>query len=261
MKNDIFSFSRFGRYLASEITTIYSTKGISILVFALVPVIVFIFDRLFSIGSEYQYISAINRTVWFVFTGYIFAVWLPSACYGHVTDRRSGSLYTMVPASGLEKTLSMILNTVIIVPMSFIAVYLLFDFIITLLAGASADSTIPVYISENIRVLSENLSLGGTGITDAVINIMSIFLLFLLGAVFFRRHKIAKTILVWIALGIVVSSVAISIIDNIADMEDVTKAIIAMDTQEIFSWNMALSVVMLIALCTGIFFRVKKIQY
>ena len=123
MKNDIFSFSRFGRYFRSEFASIFSGKGISILAFGLMPVYIFVLDILFSsFGYEYNYMYVSSRSIFFAIAGFIFVIWMPAACYGYITEKRAGSMFTLLPVSSLEKTLSMIINTMIIIPLSFLAI-------------------------------------------------------------------------------------------------------------------------------------------
>ena len=84
-------------------------------------------------------------------------------------------------------------------------------------------------------------------------------LLFLLGAIIFRKHKIAKTILVWMGISTVLGFIALPIINAATDGDWLR--LLELDTDDLVIWNTVSSFVMAAALCTAIFFRIKKIQY
>ncbi|MBO8484638.1 MAG: hypothetical protein IAB75_11105 [Bacteroidetes bacterium] len=253
MKNNIFSFSRFGRYCGSSLASICSGKGLSILAFGLIPVYVFVLDILFSsFGHDYQYMFASSRSAFFAITGAIFVIWMPAACYGHITEKRAGSMFTLLPASSLEKALSMIINTMIIIPLSFLAIYFALDLLITLAVGSPVKDSIVVYL------FTEPLIPVKLSFTDMLLSAVNNMLVFLLGAVIFKRHKIAKTILVLMGISIVVSFGVASVINAIG-IDWVTSADFDMD--RLFLWNTVWSCILCAALSAGIFFRIRKIQY
>ena len=253
MKNDIFSFSRFGRYFRSEFASIFSGKGISILAFGLMPVYIFVLDILFSsFGYEYKYMYVFSRSIFFAITGFIFVIWMPAACYGHITEKRAGSMFTLLPVSSLEKTLSMIINTMIIIPLSFLAIYFALDLLITLAVGSPVKDSIMVYL------FREQLTPAELPFSDMLLSAVNNMLVFLLGAVIFKRHKIAKTILVLMGISIVVSFGAVSVI-NAIDMDWETVARI--DIKSLSVWNTVWTCILCAALGAGIFFRIRKIQY
>ena len=224
MKNNIFSFSRFGRYCGSSLASICSGKGLSILAFGLMPVYVFVLDILFSsFGHDYQYMFASSRSAFFAITGAIFVIWL-----------------------------SMIINTMIIIPLSFLAIYFALDLLITLAVGSPVKDSIVVYL------FTEPLTPVKLSFTDMLLSAVNNMLVFLLGAVIFKRHKIAKTILVLMGISIVVSFGVASVINAIG-IDWVTSADFDMD--RLFLWNTVWSCILCAALSAGIFFRIRKIQY
>lgn len=253
MKNDIFSFSRFGRYFRSELASIFSGKGISILAFGLMPVYIFVLDILFSsFGYEYKYMYVFSRSIFFAIAGFIFVIWMPAACYGYITEKRAGSIFTLLPASVLEKTLSMIINTMIIIPLSFLAIYFALDLLITLAVGSPVKDSIMLYL------FTQPLTAAEVSFSDMLLSAANNMLFFLLGAVIFKKHKIAKTILVLMGISIVVSFGAISVINAIyMDWETVAR----IDIGSLSVWNTVWSCILCAALSAGIFFRIRKIQY
>ena len=221
MKNDIFSFSRFGRYFRSEFASIFSGKGISILAFGLMPVYIFVLDILFSsFGYEYNYMYVSSRSIFFAIAGFIFVIWMPAACYGYITEKR--------------------------------AIYFALDLLITLAVGSPVKDSIMLYLFTQPLTAAEVL------FSDMLLSAANNMLFFLLGAVIFKKHKIAKTILVLMGISIVVSFGAISVINAIyMDWETVAH----IDIDNLSAWNTVWSCILCAALSAGIFFRIRKIQY
>ena len=253
MKNDIFSFSRFGRYFAGELASICSGKGLSILAFGLMPVYIFILDLLFSsFGDGYEYMYAISRNTFFVFSFWIFAIWIPSACYGNITDKRAGAVYTLIPVSSLEKTLSMIISTLIVIPLAFCIIWTGTDFLITMAVGSPVKDTMLVYaFSESFTPLDLDFS-------DMLVSAANAILFFLLGAVFFRKHKIAKTILVWMGIGIVLVLLGMTVLET---MTDNWQSAASLENVDISTLNIVWSCTIAAILGIAIFLRIKTIQY
>lgn len=260
MKNDIFSFSRFGRYFAGDLASICSGKGLGLISFGLLPVYVAILDLLFSsFGDGYEYMPVSSRIMIFAIAAWIFIIWTPAACYGHITDKRAGSVYTLIPVSGLEKALSMIINSIIVIPLAFLAVYLGLDLLITIAVGSPAEeSVMHSLLSASFVPLSIGIS-NTTLQSDMALQAMDSILLFLLGAIFFKKHKIAKTILVWMGISTVLGFIALPII-NAATGGDWLR-LLELDTEDLVIWNTVSSFALAAALCTAIFFRIRKIQY
>lgn len=256
--NDNFNFRRFGKYYESEIRFLISNKGISLLSIGLIPVIAFVVTFLFgSVFSDYEYMSISSRWVVAGFSAVIFAVWTPSNMYGYITELRAGSNYILVPASTLEKTLSMLLNMLIVIPLGTAALYLLSDIATTLVTGNSLDISLAanLFSSEifSLRIFTEWVT------TSGIFNTMNGLLLFLLGALWFRKHKIAMTLLSLLGLNILLSFIGLSGFRTfgLSSMEDIFE----MRYEGLVIWSCIISILITIGLCTAVYFRLKKIQY
>ena len=264
--NDNFNIHRFGNILLSDLRGIAARKGISILIFGLVPAVIFIMKLIFTFGSYgMSNIDAGGRGFFFMAAATVFIIWMPSACYGHITDRKFGPYYTMVPASSIEKTLSMLLNMLIIVPAAFMIVYLSSDALITVMTGSPADESIAAMIFSG----SESMSIPYQGsIADifmVILNIFGYIMIFLAGAVWFRKNKIAKTILVNIGLGIIamilITVIVKDDINMISDNPDMTANWLTSFFGNFRTVTLAYLSVLVTGLAAAVYFRVKKIQY
>ena len=84
-------------------------------------------------------------------------------------------------------------------------------------------------------------------------------LFFLLGAVFFRKGKISKSILVLFGLGIILLFAVFFVLKNMANMSVEELDMIA-DT-DFSTWATVLAVLQIIVFYILIYFRIRKIQY
>ena len=134
----------------------------------------------------------------------------PSSVYGYVTEKRAGSTFVLMPASVFEKFLSMILNTVVVVPLAFGLVYLSIDGIICLLDGTCGGSL----FSCAARGLESLVTFAFTSDAPVHVSLFSMYmstvstaLFFLLGAIFFKKHKILYPILIIVGFQMALSMV------------------------------------------------------
>lgn len=196
--NNVFDFSRFGKYFAYDLRNMKERFGWSMLVLCLLPVIVFVICELFSLtisGHFTRMPDAIRYMV--VYLAFVVAVLIsPSKIWGRITDKRYGSDYLMLPASGFEKWLSMMLICFLVLPLCLSLITLAGDAFSTLIfAGAYASRPmLSELCSFDLSEFSEGVDLNffGLGYVSWLCNI----LIFTLGALCFKRSKAAKTLLV-----------------------------------------------------------------
>jgi len=73
------------------------------------------------------------RSQWFTTIFMLFVINVPLVSYFWVNDKQKGIYYAMLPASSLEKTISMIINNVVILPLAFFVSLTLLDTLLTLI--------------------------------------------------------------------------------------------------------------------------------
>ena len=117
---EIFDFKRFGKYFVFDLRSCAANYGYSLTLICLMGVIIYIgtvsMGLLFN-GTWGGPTEAFRNSV-FCFSMFVLAVTMPVKCYGRLTEKRAGSEWLMIPASKLEKYLSMVLITVAAVPVS-----------------------------------------------------------------------------------------------------------------------------------------------
>lgn len=290
MNNDVLNMNRFGRYLVTDIKNAIARYGISFLIMATISLTSYLLVGFFAaiVGAGWYSLEVAPRTVIMGITLIVLTITAPAKIFGFVTDKKEGSSFLMIPASSLEKTLSMIIVCCVIVPFAFFAVYMSLDQILCLIDSRCGDS-IAIAVNSGQTLLNEafhKASLESQNIIPDYSSFSSVwmylddlaqgFLIFLLGALLFKSSKPAKTIGCLILLSIALSMIVTPIITHGA-MEKFKEAAANsnMTPEELFnmfpfiSWSMKHAVLMdwvsdtivNIGLAIAIYFRVRKIKH
>lgn len=293
MKTDIFNFRRFGRYFASDIRTCWANFGLSLLTISLiVPVILYVVLTAFNLllTSSWNGPDMGIRVFAFCLAMFCIVVTMPVKCYGKITEKQYGSFWLTLPASRLEKFISMSLMTCIIVPLTGIVIYLGMDAVICALDHTCGNNLFTGGV-ELIRKMHDaqeitfNLMDGQMTVENAAIaqqvvsqistpwiymdEIFGITLPFLLGAVFFKKGKTAKTILALFAISTATSIIMTPFLtDWTMEIASANEAGQLMDS--FFNNGLFKNLVLLdtisdaainIAMLTGIWFRIKTLKH
>ena len=230
MNSDIFNFKRFARYFKSDVTEACSNYGLSLLVMSSMPITIAVITGVLNVLTSGQWESSglTSRILLFLLFFIITCITAPSKLYGSLTDKKEGTAFILIPASRLEKYLSMLIICCILVPVLFLDIYLALDFLVCAIDPtlASSDATLLSFF-HNIR---ERLLHMGTTIdwnemsqfikhSESLVkpwmyidDMMSISLAFLLGAITFKKSKVSKTIGCLIVISIVLSMIATPLI-------------------------------------------------
>ena len=257
---DIFDSKRFGRYFAYELNTARQNCALTLLVTCAMPIIYLLLELLFKADVDINESTVSFRWFLAIVAMTITIISFPVKLYGNITERRAGSWWALIPVSRFEKFLSIILMTCVVLPVCFFVLYAAVDALVCL---------IPEYGKPLIASFS-GLKSAGLGFyadysdfglyLELWLSWCANILIFTLGAIFFRKGKASKTILTIIVLGILVSSVLVSILSgmNFEHWEGISD-------EDIFVKLHTLQyVVYLIAdaiLLACIFFRIKTIKY
>lgn len=225
------------------------------------------------------------RIVLFVIFGLTVLIGSPAKLYGHLTDRKEGSAFLLVPASRFEKFVSMVLISCIITPFLFGVVYMTLDSFVCFIDPACGDSCLKVFqklavihrYNPDILIYKESIR---SILTPWLYfdDIIQISLLFLLGALIFKKSKTGKTlgslILISISLNLLLTPImSLTMFDKFKMMAEMSDADITLGTMEqmfpFFSWvlrNLAILDTISDTLMNGLlmFFlwlRLKKIKH
>jgi len=294
MKNDIFNFRRFGKYFTTDFRTCWANYGLSLLTNSLLSPLVL-----------YVIIATINQIMHNTWDGpdiglrvFAFAVamicmvfTMPVKCYGKITEKQYGSFWLTLPASRLEKFISMILMTCIIVPVSGALLYLGLDALIcafdhtcgqNLFAGGTELlQRMGEAKDVTLNLIDESITIEDATLAQEIVRQMNnpwmyideIFcftLPFLLGAVFFKNGKTVKTFIALFAISTVTGMICSPIMTNwvmemFNNLNEDPDAILQMFNNKLFK-NLVLidtvtDTVTNLALMAGIWLRIKTLKH
>ena len=215
--NDIFNIRRFGKYFTADARSCVANFGLSMLLISLMGLIVYAGTIIMGLIIKGQWDGpALGfRIFTLIVCLIVLTLTMPVKCYGKITEKKYGTQWLMVPASSLEKTLSMILMNAIVIPAAVCLVYLGVDSILCVMDGTCGTS-----IAGSMKsVLDRFLDISVASESDIsqfpalahfikqvscpllyVDDIIQMFLITLLGAVLFKKGKTSKTILFFIAI-------------------------------------------------------------
>ena len=231
--NDIFDFRRFGKYFASDIRTCAANYGLSLLTIALLtPIANEVFTAVFKIlfTREWGGPEIAGRVTIFAIAMFCLIVTMPVKCYGKITDKQYGSFWLTLPASRLEKILSMLILCCVVIPTIGFGLYLGMDALLcaidhtcgqSLVAGAvdlirTLGDFEELFVGENIKIKPEDLLMAenfqnmiGQFLSPwlYIDEVLCMTLPFLLGALCFKTGKTVKTFLALAAFSTAISMI------------------------------------------------------
>ena len=193
----------------------------------------------------------------------------PVRHYGGLTDKKEGSAWLMLPASGFEKFLSMLLISCVAVPAVWLATMAATDGLMSLVFHSRyGGMALPALVSGLNEILADVN--GETGVelfigakTGIWLNWCADILFFALGAIFFRKNKIVYTFLSAMGIGILITLIGgiIAASGNFElniEPEDLSEDSL-MRTLNLIIY--ALYVVEFALLDLGIYFRIKTLKH
>lgn len=225
--DNTFKISRFRKYFVYDLKRQWKNIGMLMLIFALFPIIFYMIYMFFAamfdgglmkifIGLEIDGPAGGTRFGVFAVMSTIFVMLFPSRAYGEITNKEKGSEWLMLPASRLEKFTSMMLISLVVIPLVYVVVYFLSDAFVCLLDKSCGDSLMSFRINKEIG--SSDFVIPANGFWILASSIVGNAIVFLLGGLIFKKWKVVGTVLVLFALQMVFSGLLSVFITN-ADLE------------------------------------------
>lgn len=234
-----FSFSRLGSVLKTDLQNARKNMGLSFLLMSCSGALTYLFVLILRWLAGWNELTLGGDARGFIFGVMIATLCIvtPARCYGSVTELRAGRFFLLLPASVWEKSLSMILICAVVIPVAACAVYFGLDELLCLIDPSCGTPL--------LNLMGDDFG----GITGAI----PYSLAFLLGAIFFKKSKMAKTIgcilLFYLAAGLLAGSLLGSIDINPFDTASLTLDL---------SWFGGALTILLMVL---IFLRVRTLQH
>lgn len=286
--NDIFNFRRFGKYFTSDLRNGWAGFGLSMLTLAILPTIITyagcIIINLLTDQTWNGPDIGMRAFVFFISMLCVIATG-PVKCFGKLTERQSGSFWILVPASKMEKFISMIIITTIIIPVLSCSLYIGIDALVCVIDGTCGLSLASgcVKLVNIFRDIESNMAAEATEelmdffstLSNPCLYLDDLFgmtLPFLLGAIVFKKGKTAKTFLCLVAFSALSSMLLSPIMMSTMNLNEI---IANVDNQEAMKEMLSNSsifkhmglfdtisdTVVNLALLAGIWFRIKTLKH
>ena len=273
--NNTFAFNRFKNLLLKDGKMYIRNFGSTLIAFCCMTAIIWIFSLLFSKSAE-----GASRLVVIV-ASVVFAMMIaPSKVYGNANLSREGVGFAMLPASSLEKFISMFIYCAIVTPVIVFFGGFLVDTLLSLFPFGGFEKSIHLYsINEIARMMNDHSGVAQLG--EATVNFTDVFsigamrtslylsiiqwaAIFMLGNMLFKKHKAGKTFACYLGIGYVLSTIMGVIMVSNGRMQQWMNRISDYSTEEMIHfihnatiWGMVIGIIVTVLL---LFFTYRKIK-
>jgi len=267
--SNVFDIKRFGKYFVYDLKNLRNRGGLALLVLSLMPLIHMFFYKFSSIfltelrGSGPSVASRVAiLAMAFIILFCIFGM----INYGFITDKKTGSDWTLLPASAFEKFLSMMIISVVIVPAVFFTLYFISDWLVCLIDPSCGNTIRRAAYNFKDEIADQcYLNIPLIVYMGLICNI----LFFVLGAIVFPRKKFLYTFLVMMGLQMVFSFILSIVVGNFDFIDQIgnnmTAKIDSMTSHQLqntANWMMHIFYdIPCIILAVLIFLRIKTIKH
>ena len=216
--NNTFSFNRFKNLLLKDGKTYIRNFGTSLIVWCCLNAIFWIFNLLFGTTSDPLFRFGMLCT-WTALA----MMMVPSKVYGNANLSREGVGFAMLPASSLEKFVSMFIYCAIVTPVVVFFGGYLVDALLSVFPFGGFEKPIHLYtLNELIRMANDTdgvIQAGNTSIeftnvfpigvirTSIYVGIVQWADIFMLGNMLFKKHKAGKTFVCYMGISYVFSTI------------------------------------------------------
>ena len=278
--NNTFDFNRFGKVFSQDVKRYVTQFGLTFLILCAMPIVMWLISLVF--GFRMPCIARVTVT-WMAI--WLSAILVPAKAFGHINLQREGVSYAMLPASNLEKFLSIAILC-LLTPIAVMACSYGIDSLLTLLPWGGFNKFITGGVLKSIEYYMIGIDAVGEAVEtkmsvidmfDSMASSEEIYMfistvftvgLFLFGNSLFKTHKTAKTFAVMMGV-----SYAVSLIMQIVLLSDGTVMELQMHPEE-FGFDQASDLVrttflfseiayslIAVGLFVGTFFKVKNQKY
>lgn len=278
--SNTFDINRFGKVISLDVKRYVSQFGLTFLILSAMPIVLWLFSLAFGFTMPCVARVAITSiTVW------LSAILVPAKAFGHINLQREGVSFAMLPASNIEKFLSITILC-ILTPIAVMACSYGIDSLLTLLPWGGFDKFVSGGVMQSINDYLISIAAYGDDVeeTKSIISLFdhiaaneelymfvsALFTvgLFLLGNSLFKTHKTAKTLALMIGMSYVASMVMQVFMLSNGEMAELRqnpsdftfdKANILIRT--VFLSREIIDALLAVGLFVGTFFKLKNQKY
>ena len=231
--NNTFNINRFGKILKHDGLNYFPNLGLTLAIIWAIPVVVYLFTSLMP-GDETQFFSPFSRIDLISTLSSIVIIIAPARLYRYCNDSRKGIGYAMLPASTLEKFLSMAIYCIIVTPIIYVAGALAIDSILALFHGPYEGFAISYYFDTfaklNAVLERDNIMFDGQWqlffnrfsptfmMILSLLGSLTISSIFMFGNMIFKKRKTGKMIGILILLSIIFMIIVINYVAHYETM-------------------------------------------
>ena len=216
--NNTFSFNRFKNLLLKDGKMYIRNFGTSLIVWCCLNAIFWIFNLLFGTSSDPMFRFGMLCT-WTALA----MMMVSSKVYGTANLSREGVGFAMLPASSLEKFVSMFLYCAIVTPIVVFFGGYLVDAFLSIFPFGGFERPIHLYsLNGLVRMANDSEGVVQMGNANAsftdvfpigvmrvsiYVSIIQWAAIFMLGNMLFKKHKVGKTFVCYLGIGYVLSTI------------------------------------------------------
>ena len=278
--NNTFSFNRFKNLLLKDGKLYIRNFGTSLIVWCSLNAIFWIFNLLFG-SSTMPPVRFGMLCTWTALA----MIMVPSKVYGNANLSREGVGFAMMPASSLEKFVSMFLYCAIVTPIVVFFGGYLVDTLLSLFPFGGFDKPIRLYTLNEIvsRMMTDNegvvqmgeLSISATTLfpigvirTSLYMGIIQWAALFMLGNMLFKKHKAGKTFACYLGISYLFSMLFGLLVVSSDRIEQWLESLEDLPAEEVVRlwhnatiWGMIISIVITAVLLYFTYRKIKTQKY
>jgi len=225
--NNTLDFKRLGKVIRHDGMNFLPNLGLTLVILLAIPVVIWLISNL---TPGYEPIGNFSRISLIDSLKMLVLVFAPVRLYKHCNDPRKGIGYAMLPASILEKFISMVFYCVVVAPVVYVAGALVVDTVLAVFKGPYEGFAVTNYFndlaqinnafSENNLIFDESWPLFFNRISPTYIALLgicghlAISSIFMFGNMIFKKHKTSKMIGILILLFIIFMIIFINYVTN-----------------------------------------------
>ncbi len=266
--SEVFNINRFWKYFIHDLKSAKSNYWLSLIVCGLTPLVGYIIYEIPNLLFQHHFgnYQTDARVVLIFFAFFIVLMSFPAKAYGSLTDKKAGSNWILLPASTLEKYISMVLITCIVVPAALCAIVLASDFIFCLVLPRYGDFILSGSGFSMVVDLDPDITGYFNPNVLLILNWVGNSLVFTLGAVYFKKAKIVKTYIATAIIGMICFIIAALILAAFTHgFDDSLMCNINIDEESAIRWIVSimysLITIWILAFGSALYLRVKTIKH
>ncbi|MBO4635300.1 MAG: hypothetical protein J5669_08005 [Bacteroidales bacterium] len=263
-------------YFLYDLKQLWRNNGRAVILLGFLSVFTYL---VWVIGSlvftrEWHAPTLVARAIFF-YVGMFILVLYSTRTYGYLTEKKAGSSWLMIPASATQKFVSMMVISIVVLPLAYICSYLLLDGVICLLDPSAGDSLITGLgpLLSSIGEFTTEADIAGFDINlgllavPFILQLISNFLFFLLCGICFKKWKLVGAFAILLVISMVITPITSGLaihywapyIEYISVEDDPERLVSLVNT--IINIGTAINTVLVLGLGAGIYYRIKTLKH